>query len=354
MTHQPVSKLPSLYLISGPAAAGQPMVFGSEPGEDDYSPLWREITVKWKAGVTPVLLKQDDQINALQGKGELTETPTSIVLNCPIVKVTTATTVPTATTVSQPAIYGYYDGHVDTMLSTDVSSKTQAASSHINYSAALAAEPAGNNPAIYMVSGPAAPNQPVVFGSEPGEDDYSPLWQEDHREVEGRSEAGLAHARRSDQHAGREGRAHRDAHVGGPQLPDRQSERIAATRKPDRPDRSGSVRHDPAHVGSGDAVAPVLLGHVQRLVGSLEHRAVTEAGVGFEVGNAHADRDDARGSVAGVGDGERLNGLSKAFRGVDGFGEGLVGEEDHELLAAIAIGSVFGAEVGGEHGRDLL
>ena len=178
LTHQPVTKLPSLYLISGPAAPGQPMVFGSEPGEDDYSPLWREITVKWKAGVTPVLLKRDDQINALQGKGELTETPTSIVLNCPIVKVTTATTVPTATTVSQPAIYGYYDGHVDTMLSTDVSDKAQAASSHINYSAALAAEPAGNNPAIYMVSGAAAPNQPVVFGSEPGEDDYSPLWQE--------------------------------------------------------------------------------------------------------------------------------------------------------------------------------
>jgi hypothetical protein len=178
LINQPISKFPSLYLISGPAVAGQPMVFGSEPGEDDYSPLWREITVKWKAGVTPVLLKQDDQINMLASQGMLTATPTSIVLNCPIVKVTAATTVPTAKTVSQPAVYGYYDGHVDTMLSTDVSDKAQATADHINYSAALLAQPAGKNPALYMVSGPAAANQPVVFGSEPGEDDYSPLWQE--------------------------------------------------------------------------------------------------------------------------------------------------------------------------------
>ena len=178
LMNQPVGKLPSLYLVSGPAVAGQPMVFGSEPGEDDYSPLWREITVKWKAGVTPVLLMKDDQINMLASQGMLTATPTSIVLNCPIVKVTASSTVPTAKTVSQPAVYGYYDGHVDTMLSTDVSDKAQATADHINYSAALAAQPAGKNPALYMVSGPAAANQPVVFGSEPGEDDYSPLWQE--------------------------------------------------------------------------------------------------------------------------------------------------------------------------------
>ena len=64
------------------------------------------------------------------------------------------------------------------MLSTDVSSKAQAAVGHINYAAALLTEPAGRNPALYMISGPAARNQPMVFGSEPGKDDYSPLWQE--------------------------------------------------------------------------------------------------------------------------------------------------------------------------------
>jgi hypothetical protein len=178
LVNQPAAKFPSLYLVGGRAAAGQPMVFGSEPGKDDYTPLWHETTVKWKPGVTPVLLKKDDQINELVGNGQLTAAPTGIVLNCPIVKVTTSTTVPKATTISQPVTYGYYDGHVDTMLSTDVSSKTAAASSHINYSAAMVTQPAGHFPSLYLVSGPAAAGQPMVFGSEPGKDDYTPLWDE--------------------------------------------------------------------------------------------------------------------------------------------------------------------------------
>ena len=32
-------------------------------------------------------------------------------------------------------------------------------------------------PAWYIVRGPAAPGQIAVLGSEPGESDYSPLWQ---------------------------------------------------------------------------------------------------------------------------------------------------------------------------------
>src|SRR2546428_4137152 len=36
--------------ITGVAAPNQPMVFGTEPGETDYSPLWDETIVRWKAG----------------------------------------------------------------------------------------------------------------------------------------------------------------------------------------------------------------------------------------------------------------------------------------------------------------
>ena len=86
--------------------------------------------------------------------------------------------IPTATTIQMPVTYGYYDGHVDTMLSTDVSNKAQAAAGHINYSAALINRPASTFPALYMVQGAAAPSQPLVFGSEPGKSDYSPIWQE--------------------------------------------------------------------------------------------------------------------------------------------------------------------------------
>jgi hypothetical protein len=89
-----------------------------------------------------------------------------------------AARIPTATTVAQSVVYGYYDGHIDTMLSTDVSDKAQAKAQHINYSPALLTQPAAKYPSLYHVMGTAAPNQPVVFGSEPGETDYSPLWQE--------------------------------------------------------------------------------------------------------------------------------------------------------------------------------
>ena len=89
-----------------------------------------------------------------------------------------AASIPSATTVAQSVVYGYYDGHIDSMLSTDVSDKAQAKSQHINYSPALVTQPADKYPSLYQVMGTAAPNQPVVFGREPGETDYSPPWQE--------------------------------------------------------------------------------------------------------------------------------------------------------------------------------
>jgi hypothetical protein len=85
---------------------------------------------------------------------------------------------PTAKSISQPVTYAFYDGHVDWMLSTDVSNKADAASSHINYSTELITQSVSKSPSLYIVSGPAAADQPLVFGSEPGEDDYSPLWRE--------------------------------------------------------------------------------------------------------------------------------------------------------------------------------
>jgi hypothetical protein len=62
-------------------------VFGSQPGESNYNPLWEEIWVTWKPGVTPVLLGQDDQIKGLVKNGKLTMKDAHIVLNAPILKV---------------------------------------------------------------------------------------------------------------------------------------------------------------------------------------------------------------------------------------------------------------------------
>ena len=82
-----VKGAPRQFFIEGKAVAGQISVFGSEPGKSDYNPLWEEIAVTWKAGATPVLLKKDDQIDALAKAGKLTEKDLHIVFNAPITKV---------------------------------------------------------------------------------------------------------------------------------------------------------------------------------------------------------------------------------------------------------------------------
>src|SRR5207302_2613324 len=81
-----VKGAPAIYLVEGRAAAGQLAAFGSVLGAPDYSPLWEELVVKWKAGVKPTLLTSDNTILALQKKGKLTVTDTHIVLNCPMIK----------------------------------------------------------------------------------------------------------------------------------------------------------------------------------------------------------------------------------------------------------------------------
>jgi hypothetical protein len=82
------------------------------------------------------------------------------------------------TTIKRPAFHGYYDGHKDTYLNTDVSSKSEAMAMHINYAPGLKSVPLKTAPEIYLVQGKAAPGQLAVFGSEPGEKDYSPIWKE--------------------------------------------------------------------------------------------------------------------------------------------------------------------------------
>ncbi len=81
-----------------------------------------------------------------------------------------------AAKVSRRAFQGYYDGHKVTYLNTDVSSKADAGAMHINYSASIGK--VKGLPEIYLVEGHAATGQIAIFGSEPGEKNYSPLWSE--------------------------------------------------------------------------------------------------------------------------------------------------------------------------------
>jgi hypothetical protein len=82
-----VKGLPEIYLVEGRAASGQLAIFGSEPGEANYSPLWSETILTWKSSAKPVLITSDTQINKIEKGGTLTERDAHVVLNCPIIKV---------------------------------------------------------------------------------------------------------------------------------------------------------------------------------------------------------------------------------------------------------------------------
>ena len=70
---------------SGPEGF-QPNVADSQPGDNNYSPLWKVNLVTWNNGITPrELTSEADILNALEKK-ELTIKPTDIIVNCPFVQ----------------------------------------------------------------------------------------------------------------------------------------------------------------------------------------------------------------------------------------------------------------------------
>lgn len=82
-----IKSQPEIYQFTGKTAPGQQAVFGSQPGEPSYTPLWKETKVFWKPGATPVLVTSDTQIDELEQKGQLGETTTTTILNCPVLAI---------------------------------------------------------------------------------------------------------------------------------------------------------------------------------------------------------------------------------------------------------------------------
>ena len=187
---QPATQ-PAWYIVRGPAATGQLVVLGSEPGESDYSPLWQTVVVRWQPGVNPQLLTSDNMILDLAKKGQLTATKTAFVVNSTVtvVKGTPvssaavpasmlgAGSLPAQASQTLPAFPAFYDAHQDVVVVSDAYPKAAAGTFHTNYAPSLSAVQPASQPAWYIVRGPAATGQLVVLGSEPGESDYSPLWQ---------------------------------------------------------------------------------------------------------------------------------------------------------------------------------
>lgn len=91
LANTPPAALSNIYAfkngIEGSGPLGfQPNVADSEPGNANYSPLWRIVLVQWKEGVTPVELKSEQEITAALQESKLTIEPTKMVVNCPFIQ----------------------------------------------------------------------------------------------------------------------------------------------------------------------------------------------------------------------------------------------------------------------------
>lgn len=64
----------------------QPTVGNAQPGDANYSPLWKINIVEWKNGVTPTQLMSEKEVLDAKAKGDLTVTPTNVVANCPFIQ----------------------------------------------------------------------------------------------------------------------------------------------------------------------------------------------------------------------------------------------------------------------------
>jgi len=73
--------------VKGPGLMGfQTNVLNSIPGDVHYTPLWKVNIVEWKTTSTPTILGSDDIIADAVKKGQITVTPTNVVINCPVVQ----------------------------------------------------------------------------------------------------------------------------------------------------------------------------------------------------------------------------------------------------------------------------
>ncbi len=182
-----LSSADDIYLVTNGKYAGRGPVFDSEPGESGYTPLWQEVRVTWKDPSKAVALGQDTQITDLAKKGMLTLTKTGIVLNCPIIAPLSGSGAMMGSGMSSMGVLpptrmlsiftGYYDMHEVQYLATDTSSTDEATRDHINAAASLSKSLSSADD-IYIVTNGMDANRGPVFGSQPGESDYTPLWQE--------------------------------------------------------------------------------------------------------------------------------------------------------------------------------
>jgi len=91
LKYAPAESLANIYEftngIKGSGPEGfQPNVADSQPGDNNYSPLWKVNLVTWNNDITPRELKSEADILKALKNNELTIKPTDIIVNCPFVQ----------------------------------------------------------------------------------------------------------------------------------------------------------------------------------------------------------------------------------------------------------------------------
>lgn len=86
----PAESLAQVYVfengVSGKGPLGfQPDVFNHPPSSEGYTPLRQIILVKWAEGVKARELKSEAEIKQAEANGELSLSPTNVVVNMPFV-----------------------------------------------------------------------------------------------------------------------------------------------------------------------------------------------------------------------------------------------------------------------------
>ena len=142
----PGNEVAPIWVVTNGTKA-QRNIIDTVPGDDDYTPLWRVVTVTWKQGERPRTLKSAAAVRAALRAGDVTLKRTTTVVNCPVLGF------------GQPETLGFFEGQ--TVAYLDLGPVKLAAGNEVE-------------PIWGFTNG--AEGQRNIIDTVPGEADYTPLW----------------------------------------------------------------------------------------------------------------------------------------------------------------------------------
>lgn len=85
------STIDRIYMVTnfkqGNVLPSAPQPLGPGNASNAYSPLWQIVTVTWKTGETPVLLRSEQEVLGAEDAGRVLVEPQRVIANCPVVRI---------------------------------------------------------------------------------------------------------------------------------------------------------------------------------------------------------------------------------------------------------------------------